>query len=201
YKKQIEDAIDRYGGNWIKAGLYIGEHGEKAFKAGKSCFEHIKGGLALLKEKKWEESAKEGDPAQQDFETAKSEVQLCIDKLEEVEKDLPDGVKQMLQTVIDNVKNMLPEGESSLTKFIEAVKAKVGQLAAKAKEACEKAKKIYDQVKAEYDKYKKQLEQFEEFYEAAKDAVQTGEQAWNEGKDAVAKCNEAVDLASKHDWE
>ena len=36
---------------------------------------------------------------------------------------------------------MLPQGESSLSKFIEAVKAKVGQLAAKAKEAYEKARR------------------------------------------------------------
>ncbi|HYY53701.1 MAG TPA: hypothetical protein VE755_12550, partial [Myxococcales bacterium] len=53
YKKKIEDAVDQYGGKWIKAGLYIGEHGDKAFKAGKSCFEHIKTGFSLLKEKKW----------------------------------------------------------------------------------------------------------------------------------------------------
>src|SRR5207245_512254 len=140
-RKEIEDAIDQYGRKWIKSGLYIGEHGEEAFKAGKSCFEHIESGLALVKDKKWEEAGKEADPAQQDFETAKSEVQLCIDKLEEVEMDIPDSVKETLQSVIDNVKEMLPEGESSLTKFIEAVKAKVGQVAAKAKEACEKAKK------------------------------------------------------------
>ena len=201
YRKQIEDAIDQYGGKWIKAGVYIGEHGENAFKAGKSCFEHIKSGLALLKEKKWEDAGKEVDPAQQDFETAKSEVQLCIDKLEEVEKDLPDSVKQSLRTVIDNVRKMLPEGESSLTKFIEAVKAKVGQLAAKAKEACEKAKKIYDQVKAGYDEYKQQFEQLKEFYEAAKEAVQSGEKAWAGGKDGIAKCKEALDLASKRDGE
>ena len=42
YKKKIEDAVDQYGGKWIKAGLYIGEHGDKAFKAGKSCFDHVK---------------------------------------------------------------------------------------------------------------------------------------------------------------
>src|SRR5205814_6985406 len=103
YKKKIEDAVDQYGGKWIKAGFYIKEHGEKAFKAGKSCFDHVKTGLSLLKDKKWDEAGKEVGPAQQEFETAKSEVELCIDKLEEIEKDVPDSVKQALQTVIDNV--------------------------------------------------------------------------------------------------
>src|SRR5207248_1814997 len=125
YKKRIEDAVDHYGGKWIKAGLYIGEHGDKAFKAGKSCFEHVKTGLSLLKNKKWDEAGKEVDPAQQDFEKAKSEVQLCIDKLEEIEKEVPESVKQALQTVIDNVQKMLPQGESSLGKLIEALKARV----------------------------------------------------------------------------
>src|SRR5207302_1562008 len=78
---------------------------------------------------------------------------------------------------------------------------KVGKLAAKAKEAHEKAKKIYDQVKAGYDEYKQRFEQLKEFYEAAKQAVQSGEKAWTEGKDGIAKCKEALDLASKRDWE
>src|SRR5207248_2793428 len=93
YKKQIEDTVDRYGGKWIKAGLYIKEHGEKAYKAGKSCFDHIKQGLSLLKEKKWDDAGKEVDPAKADFETAKTEAQLVFAKLEEVEKELPDSVK------------------------------------------------------------------------------------------------------------
>src|SRR5205807_2618374 len=30
---------------------------------------------------------------------------------------------------------------------------------------------------------------------------ESGEKAWSEGKEAVAKCKEALDLASKHDWD
>src|SRR5207253_4091103 len=91
-KKQVEDTIDKYGGKWIKAGIYIKEHGEKAYKAGKAVFDGIKKGLDLLKEKKWDEAGKEVDPAQKNFDTAKSEAQLCIDKLQEVYTDLPDSV-------------------------------------------------------------------------------------------------------------
>src|SRR5256884_2964359 len=92
YKRKIEQAIDKHGGKWIKAGLYIKEHGDKAYKAGKSCFDHIKQGLSLLKDKKWDDAGKEVDPAQSDFETAKTEAQLVFAKLEEVEKELPDSV-------------------------------------------------------------------------------------------------------------
>src|SRR5207245_11701457 len=73
-KKQVEDTIDKYGGKWIKAGLYIKEHGENAYKAGKAVFDGIKKGIDLLKEKKWEEAGKEVDPAQKNFETAKTEA-------------------------------------------------------------------------------------------------------------------------------
>ena len=61
YKQKIEDAVDKYGGKWIKAGLFIKEHGEKAYQAGKSCFDHIKKGLSLLKEKKWDDAGQEVD--------------------------------------------------------------------------------------------------------------------------------------------
>src|SRR5262249_27610216 len=90
-KKQVEDTIDKYGGKWIKAGIYIKEHGEKAYNAGKACFDNIKNGLSLLKDKKWDEAGKQVDPAQKNFETAKSEAQLVFDKLKEVEQDLPDA--------------------------------------------------------------------------------------------------------------
>ena len=200
-KKQIEDKIDEYGGKWIKAGLYIKEHGEKAFKAGRAVFEGIGKGIKLLKEKKWDEAEKEVEPAQKNFETAKSEAQLCIDKLKEVESDLPDGVRSTLQTILDNIAAMLPQGESSLGKFIEAVRAKVGKLAAEAKAVYEKGNKILQQVRAEVDKYKKQFEQLKEFYQSAKETVSLGEKAWGEGKEGVAKCGEALQKVEKRDWE
>src|SRR5262249_39316548 len=115
--------------------------------------------------------------------------------------ELPDSVKQTLQSIIDKIREMLPQGESSLGKFIEAVKARVGELAAKAKEAYEKAKKIYDQVKADFDKYKKEFEQLKEFYEATRDAVQTGDKAWGEGKEAVARCKDALQKVEKRDFD
>src|SRR5471030_2967083 len=101
YKKKIEDTIDKYGGKWIAAGLYIKDHGEKAYKAGKDCFDEIKQGIALLKDKKWDDAGKQVDPAQKNFATAKTEAQLCIDKLQEVYQDLPDAVKTTLQGIID----------------------------------------------------------------------------------------------------
>jgi phage protein D/DNA repair exonuclease SbcCD ATPase subunit len=201
YKKLIEDKIDEYGGKWIKAGLYIKEHGENAFKAGSAVYQGIGKGLELLKEKKWDEAEKDVEPAQKNFETARSEVQLCVDKLKEVESDLPDGVRSTLQAIIDNIAAMLPQGESSVGKFIEAVKAKVGKLAAEAKAIYQKGKKILEQVKAEYEKYKKQLEELKEFYQSAKETLSLGEKVWGEGKEAVAKCGEALQKAEKRDWE
>src|SRR6267142_1922323 len=53
----------------------------------KGMIDQVKEGLELLKDKKWDDAGKEVDPAQSDFETAKTEAQLVFDKLQEVEKE------------------------------------------------------------------------------------------------------------------
>src|SRR5205823_5449561 len=130
YKKQVEDTIDKYGGKWISAGRYIAEHGKKAYEAGKSCLEHLGNGIDLLKKKQWDDAGKEVDPAQKDFETARTEAQLVFGKLKEVEKDLPEQVRSLFNATIDQINQTIPAAQKSLADFIEAVKARVGALAA-----------------------------------------------------------------------
>src|SRR5438105_5369900 len=101
YKKKIEDTIDKYGGKWIKAGLFLKEHGDKAFKAGKAVFDGCADAIQKCKEKKWDEAAKDVEPLKGKFEECKSEAKLCFEKLEEVANDLPDSVKQTLSTIVE----------------------------------------------------------------------------------------------------
>src|SRR5438445_6567383 len=199
YKQKIEDTIDKYGGKWIKAGLYIKEHGDKAYKAGKAVFDGCKDGIQKCKEKKWDEAQKDVEPLKAKFEECKDEAKLCLDKLEEFESELPGSVKATLTVVVEKLKQMVPQGESTLQKTIDAILAKVGQLAQKAKEYYEKAKQVYEKAKADYDKYKKEFEKLKEFYEAAEESKEYGEKAWNEGKVAIAKCKEALQKVEKRD--
>ena len=41
-KNKVEDTINKYGGKWIAAGIYIKDHGQKCYDAGKKCLDACK---------------------------------------------------------------------------------------------------------------------------------------------------------------
>src|SRR5262249_43365707 len=144
YARKIEETIDKHGGKWVKAGLYIEEHGDKAYAAGNAVLGGCEQAIRKCKEKQGDEAAKDVEPLKPKFEECKTHAKLCFDKLEEVANDLPESVKTTLTSVVGRIRKMLPQGESTLQKTTDAVHARVGELAKKAKEFYQEARRNSD---------------------------------------------------------
>jgi len=96
-QEKIEDTVDQYGGSGSKPAATSRSTGRRRTSRQVLLRPHQAGALAPQREEVGR-TGKEVDPAKAEFETAKSEAQLCFDKLEEVEKDLPENVRQTLRS-------------------------------------------------------------------------------------------------------
>jgi len=65
-------------------------------------------GALAVKEKKWTTRERKWIRESR-LRDGESEAQLCFDKLEEVEKDLPENVSQTLRSVVEKIRQMLPQ--------------------------------------------------------------------------------------------